>query len=124
MNPSEALSWVESELTRIAKENPAGDYYVGSVGEEIRDVLKKIMGDRYPSDELDEKPYVRGPRPDPEKDPFGAMIWDQEISIHEMMLSKHFGSPWISLLKSEKWPDGRGDALGLLISETEGAVAQ
>lgn len=101
---------IEQRLIKLAKENPTGDYYVGGVGSEIRQLLRDMMGKRYPSDELDEKPYVRGPRPDESKDPYGAIMWDEEVRM-EQMLAKMIGrasKTWSSLIAQEEFPTGIG----------------
>ena len=101
---------IEKRLIELAEKNPTGDYYVGSVGSDIRQLLKDMMGDRYPSDKLDEKPFILGPRPDESINPDAALMWDAAVRIEKMMVDKMSKSSgyWSSPIIPRPFPSGCG----------------
>lgn len=97
---------LEKELIELAKQNPTEDYYVGSVGESLRDILKRFMGERYPEKEIDPPCHVER-RPEGEIE---GMLWDEGKKFEEYAVQRVLkgGKAWAKLLKAEEFPEGMG----------------
>lgn len=105
MNPIEQL---ESDLIALAKATPPEDYYVGSTGDALRDILKKYIKKRYPEKEID-PPRLKESRPEG----IDGMLWDEQERFSEYAARKiaENGGGWEKLLQQEPFPEKMGETL-------------